>query len=833
MSGPHPSPSPPRRRAVALAALLAALAAPPACGGDGVSGDPDADAPVDTTDTADAVDTGDTGPGPGPGDRPPCQPTDLAERLGAGAWDTRFTIAGVTGIDGYTPGVHGLALGPDGSLLVAGYYRWVGADRVGPLARLRDGSWEAAGAGLPTDSLSAVAVADDGRVAVSTYEPLLPTPGGPAQSGTIFLAEPTGSAPIGSFTGIVRRLLWVDGALWVAGHFLLEGTELYGLAVWRDGEWEAPPGGVPDGPVYALLAEEDRVVVGGSFTRIGGIDAQSVATWEPGGWTARSLTGFEPSEAEGAFRGPVVYGLARDGGGVLHVGGVLFRADDWTTGGVARWEGESWELVGSGFAMSGGFAGDFPGIVSDLALHDGMIYATGCITRTGGDGPSTPLPQVARWNGAAWEAPPGTAPGHVGSVWYHDPYCGGEPSGTSIMESNAQVLLSDGERLYLGGQLPGMGEVASKGLVAFDGSGWSAVGDTSGLGLAGSASQIAVGGPECAVHVFGPTHGGAVAGGPIMRFDGDSWAPVAAEAAWPEGVSCGHLTVDAEGTLYLGCSTPFDLDSMPAPRVYRLEEGAWVALPWREEVEGTVWGMTADPAGRLWIYGGLGVDGYVAWWDEDALAVNPGFDGTVFSVAFGPHHGESQRDVLVGGAFTHAGDGTPARGIARWDGAVWTAFGAGLGSGVLAIAMDGDTLYASTAFQPGEDGATLARWDGATWEELGVPERGLPPHINPTGRNEFRSLLALDGVVIATGSAYPVTGGRVAFVFVDETFEPLGGGVGAISAEGFAATPSGLWFGGFVATTGHGDTLAPSVGIAHFELGASGGDATTATTTLR
>ena len=753
-----------------------------------------------------------------------CDPPTLEGRIEGGAWDSRFSIPGLLGYDGWVPTVRSLAHDADGSLLVAGYFVWVGNQPVNGLARLRtDGTWEAVRSDLPPD-LSAVAAGPSGELALASFRPLLPDVSAPPQSGSIFVDTGTGLREIGSFLGIVRALAWVDGRLWVGGHFALDGTSIAELAVWSEADgWSEPPGGPADGPVYALLVEGASVVVGGSFSTIGGISARSVAAWDGSGWSALSMSGFLPEPYGPYAGGAIVFGLARDGEGALYAGG-SFVPEGATGGGVARWNGSAWEPVGTGFIDYGGLAGDIPGIVSDVAFHDGHVFVTGCISGTPG-APGT-IPNVARWNGTQWEAPPGTMPAaYALSPWYQGYWvCGAEPSGTAILEAPHQRVLGHGERLYVGGFFTELGGVVSQSLIAHDGERWVPQGATGGLGLAGPAVELAVGDPECRVYTLAPP--AAIASGPgVFRFDGEAWTALG--AGRPEGVTCSELAVSAAGDVYLGCETPWGLvgePEAPRPRVYRYDGGSWVSLGEIPGVErGSVRDLAFDPAGRLWIIGGFET-GFVAVYDGDRVTTfESGFDGLVSTIAF-DRNGSGA--FVVGGLFTHVGSVAASR-IARWDGAAWQPLGEGFDTPPSALAYAADAIYAGTtpgSSLTGDVQWVLARWDGTRWEELGTPERGLAPHVGAESHGTQHQVNVIwvkgDAMVVA-GAIYPegssaTAGGRNVFLFDGERFAPLAGGIGAQRVEGFAPTPDGLWFGGFIATTGGGDQLAPSIGMARF-----------------
>jgi hypothetical protein len=95
-----------------------------------------------------------------------------AAALTGGTWDTRFTYPGFTGPDGHAPTLYNFARDTDGSILAAGEFSYVGAERVPPLMRLRNGVWEPARSSwelpLPDSGFAAVAVAPDGKLALAT-----------------------------------------------------------------------------------------------------------------------------------------------------------------------------------------------------------------------------------------------------------------------------------------------------------------------------------------------------------------------------------------------------------------------------------------------------------------------------------------------------------------------------------------------------------------------------------------------------------------------------------------------------------------------------------------
>jgi hypothetical protein len=76
--------------------------------------------------------------------------------------------------------------------------------------------------------------------------------------------------------------------------------------------------------------------------------------------------------------------------------------------------------------------------------------------------------------------------------------------------------------------------------------------------------------------------------------------------------------------------------------------------------------------------------------------------------------------LIVGGHFSSAG-GVAASRIASFDGASWSALGAGTNGNVGALAVVGARLYAGGVFTTagGASARRVASWDGASWEPLG------------------------------------------------------------------------------------------------------------------
>jgi hypothetical protein len=337
----------------------------------------------------------------------------------------------------------------------------------------------------------------------------------------------------------------------------------------------------------------------------------------------------------------------------------------------------------------------FPGprvtIASDISPRDMAVY-------TPGNGPallviagqfgeitqgstSVPARNIAAWDGQSWRALGDGLGGDIRTLTTFDPD-GAGPQGPLLL-AGGSIELAPGQ--------------ARRGLVAWDGEGWSDFGN-----VGGTVSRIqafhdddpADPGPALLISVQG-----SVDGQPSPRFA--TWRP----SGW-------RGLMDGPGG--------------PINVLAVFNEGAGrllFAAGRFERASGTVVNNIARWDGQSWSALGTGIE---------PVAANP--NPQVLATAV--HHDGSGWALYIAGAFRSAG-GAPVFNIARWDGQQWRAVGNGLGGGaVRALAVhDADgpgplpaRLYAAGAFtlSGARQVRRLAVWDGARWSEVagGVQSEG-------------------------------------------------------------------------------------------------------------
>ena len=267
-------------------------------------------------------------------------------------------------------------------------------------------------------------------------------------------------------------------------------------------------------------------------------------------------------------------------------------------------------------------------------------------------------------------------------------------AGGPSVEVSTLAVAPDGT-LYAGGRFTQIGESVVQNVARWNGREWRPLGRGIGPGDPYSRVDALTVTPAGALYAGGDfeTAGDASAQN-VARWTGTRWEPLGA------GVNREvlALALATDGTLYVGGALTF-AGNAPASRVAR-----W---------DGTTWKPLAGPSGT-------GPDG-----DVNALAV--GTDGS----------------VSVGGRFATAG-GVPASRVARWNGTVWSALGAGLPAETNALTVGpGGRLVAGWGDSRNErDGCCLSEWTGSAWQPFG----------GGANRAVYALVTASDGSVVAGGA---------------------------------------------------------------------------------
>ncbi len=407
--------------------------------------------------------------------------------------------------------------------------------------------------------------------------------------------------------------------------------------------------------------------------------------------------------------------------------GELVAAGSFTqAGGVAAARIARW----NGNAWSPLGSGFDAEVVALCLGPNGILVATGSFLAAGG----IPASRIAQWDGANWSA------------------CG---SGLSAPGA-ALVQLATGEAVVGGGFWTAGGLVAN-GVASWNGSSWALLGN--GVGPIVRAIAVAPNGDLVA----------AGFNGIIQRWNGATWTPMPqanittnALTFLPNGDLLAHGWLPyGQGLLSLFNGTWTSITTMGLVNTLRTEANGSVVLGGTFRIGGGVslatWNGTFAPIGTgfdNWVGGvcalpdgGMVVvgnfqragatlaKGIARWNGANWSALGSGANGSLSAVTALPNG-----DIVAGGSFTQI-DGVAANYVARWNGTAWSALGAGVGGFVSALATlpNGQLLAAARAYN--QFPTTIVRWNGSVWQPLGAATNHLVTDL----------LVLPNGDIIASG----------------------------------------------------------------------------------
>jgi hypothetical protein len=392
---------------------------------------------------------------------------------------------------------------------------------------------------------------------------------------------------------------------------------------------------------------------------------------------------------------------------------------------IARWNGTTWSPLGSGLSDQ---------VNTLLVMPNGDLIAGGRFTSAGGVAAS----RIARWDGTSWSA------------------LGVGVSG----EVHCLALRANGD-LIVGGAFQQAGGVASPGLATWNGASWNAVPGLVGgtvLGVAGLPNNdIAVAGNltiGVAFHQVAVANGTTVQpltppaatwnevvvlqngdiliggyssgmAGEVARWNGTVWTSFGNGAP---GRTMKFL-LPANGDI-VAAGVPIGTGVTASNAVARYNGTSWASLgaPRPPKINAMVTMRSGDVilGGEFTTIRGVAANNIVRWRDGVASPLGLGVSGpvTCMSVA-------TDGSLVVCGQFVGAGAG-PAAYIARWTGTAWTSVGSGL-------------PFVATSVAAGSGGQVIARatslliryFDGSSWSPLVLPYPFYPLAIAAAPEGDF------------------------------------------------------------------------------------------------
>jgi hypothetical protein len=489
------------------------------------------------------------------------------------------------------------------------------------------------------------------------------------------------SGCVGTFCAATISSILVDGTdIYVGGAFTsINGVPANSVAKWNGSTWSALSTGLSGGTtvfVDDLAKVGSDLIVGGSFTTAGGVAANNIARWNGSAWSSL-----------GSASSTVRKLLAS--GSQLYAGGSFTSVAGVPASGVARWDGANWNALGAGTS----------GTVYNLTTNgSGDVVAVGTFTSAGTVGAAG----AARWNGATWSA---VGPG----------------AGNGMNRAIGFVRAFDqvGTNLYAGGSFSTAGDILASRVARWNGSAWTNL----GTGVVGTASHLvrAIAHIGSDVYFAGTfTNMAGLAASNIARWNGTTWNVLGLSV----NSNINAITVSGSELYVGGAFTQAGGVSMN--RVAKWTGAGWLTLGsgMNSNVVAMATAANGDVyAGGLFTTAGGASANKVAKWNSGSgwTPLGNGINfGSVLAMAI------SGSNVYVGGNFLYA-DSIPVNHVARWNGVAWSALGTGIEdstsstSPITALAVRGNDLYAggTIALAGGVVVTAIARWDGTNWSALG------------------------------------------------------------------------------------------------------------------
>ncbi|MBH8557792.1 T9SS type A sorting domain-containing protein [Hymenobacter negativus] len=445
------------------------------------------------------------------------------------AWSSLGTGA-ANGTDGSTGSVYSLVVANNGDVYVGGDFTKAGGVTANQVAKWNGTAWSGFGPDAGNGYVGALALAANSDVYVGGGF----TRFGGVAAGSMARWNGTAWSPLGtsSVAGYVNTVAVAgNGDVYVGGQFNEAGGVIANkVAMWNGTAWSSLGTGAAnglDGDVSALaVAPNGDVYVGGFFSHAGGVAASHIAKWDGTAWNSLG-TGAANGVGNG-IAGRIVLALAVASNGDLFVGGEFTSAGGRAANCVAKWNGTTWSVLGTG--ITNGL--NYQNVAALAVASNGDVYAGGTFTQAGGVTANC----VAKWNGTAWSSlGTGVANGIVANI-------GSYTVCTLAIAGNGDV--------YVGGQFSVAGGTAANNLAKWNGTAWSSLvmgganGVNSGSGI--NTLVVASNGDVYAGGYFTQASGGVANN--VARWDGTAWSSLGTGL----NGSVNKLAFGSAGKLYVG-----------------------------------------------------------------------------------------------------------------------------------------------------------------------------------------------------------------------------------------------------------------------------------------
>lgn len=561
-------------------------------------------------------------------------------------------------------------------------------------------------------------------------------------------------------TGSVRTMIVHDGSLYIGGSFWTTNTipqtaPANTIARWDagTGAWDNMDANTTNGQVLALASWNGELVVGGSFTLMGGNPHVGVARWDGANWLSMGLTAGSVNALQPFFGG-------------LYVGGGGLNDGTTNMGGLGRWSGGGWSSAG----------GTFGGVVQDMTVFNGRLVIAGQFSGASAN--------ITQYDGGSYT---GLGTGIGTSVFAMFPY---------------------GGVLWVGGSFTTAGGATATRLARWNGSGWSSVGGGTVAGVLAMTNFLGalVGGGA-----FSQTTYSIQPAVNIASWNGTSLSPFGSGMNGQVNALKSFKYPGINGNDELIAGGYFTVaGGVAANRIARWRVDPFVGFPppaWEAMgagMDGPVlaierFNSATYAGGSFWASGGTALANIGRWNETTDVWENiVGSNGTVYALkAYGGY-------LYAGGSFTMIG-GVSTGGLARYNGTSWSNVGGFFLGSVYALEVWNGLLVIGGDFTGINASPDLAWYNGSGYGTFATG-----------GSNAAVTALHGNGSRLYVGGTFTAAGGVAAnrIAYWDGTWHGMTGGgsdnaiyaLGSLGGEEhaggvFGAVGAGLWTPGWARYT--------------------------------
>ena len=486
-------------------------------------------------------------------------------------------------------------------------------------------------------------------------------------------------------------------------------------------------------------------------------------------WPA--LAGGSDARWSSAFAPP---GVASEVFAFAEFEGALIAGDE-------RWTGAGWVRLGDGL----------DGQVYALTIFGGALVAAGEFRASG----SVPLEHVARWNGASWE-PMGSLPSAARALAVYDgqlyagPFRWDGSAWTNVLQTDGTVYALEeyAGLLIAGGDFKTAGGLATPALVGWNGSALVSLGHS--YTIWSSASDLTV--HNGLIAAIGGFNDGGEIPPEIVTWDGTTWSTLL-RRQWPD--PSWNCVASWNGRLYVGGARGLSVEGPDGVSLGWYDGSVWNSGANGYGYVNTLYPTAAGLAvGGAFSNLGSFVSLNAAMWTDAGMSPlsSPGQGATNeihLLMAEGDH-------LVAGGSFDAAGTSTAYR-YGQWNGTTWSpaCFEIGEVGSPIALAGGDGLLITSGQYQCGNNYFWLIGGGCSPFLDLGTGASEIAFHQSAFYVLWWNKVSRLDGASLTTLGG--TTSGGTFFTMATSASGLLGGGdfdaIGSAAVKGVARWDGSAW----------------------------------------